>query len=197
MRKHKTSTKLGSWAPQGRRLGDDSLEVLVLLVALGELLRVAGNWAAVEYPQKEQGMHWGCLPRVWIGWCGCAASERLRICILRFRYIRHFVINVINNIRTRFIISFYVICAVIYCSFCCIYVWLDPGTYMIARFMSFYKPGVTFPVWNMEWSWRVTQSKLLHESLLFYLTVPPCLLWEVRHWEDREEKQCLERWMVT
>ena len=31
----------------------------------------------------------------------------------------------------------------IYCSFCCIYVWLDPGTYMIARFMSFYKPGVT------------------------------------------------------
>ena len=31
----------------------------------------------------------------------------------------------------------------IYCSFCCIYVWLDPGTYMIARFMFFYKPGVT------------------------------------------------------
>ena len=56
-----------------------------------------------------------------------------------------FVINVINNIRTRFIISFYVICAVIYCSFCCIYVWLDPGTYMIARFMSFCKPGVTSP----------------------------------------------------
>ena len=57
--------------------------------------------------------------------------------------IRHFVINVINNIRTHFIISFYVICAVIYYSLCCIYVWLDPGTYMIARFMSFYKPGVT------------------------------------------------------
>ena len=55
-----------------------------------------------------------------------------------------FVINVINNIRIRFIISFfYVICAVIYCSFCCIYVLLDPGTYMIARFMFFYKPGVT------------------------------------------------------
>src|SRR6185312_11670976 len=33
-----------------------------------------------------------------------------------------FVINVINNIRIHFIISFYVICAVIYCSFCCIYV---------------------------------------------------------------------------
>ena len=62
---------------------------------------------------------------------------------LRFRCTRHFVINVINNIRTRFIISFHVICAVIYCSFCCIYVWLDPGTYMIARFMSFYKSGVT------------------------------------------------------
>ena len=43
MRKRKTSTKLGSWVPQGRRLGDDRLEVLVLLVALGELLRVAGN----------------------------------------------------------------------------------------------------------------------------------------------------------
>ena len=54
-----------------------------------------------------------------------------------------FVIHVINNIRTRFIISFYVICAMIYCSFCCIYVWLDPGTYMIARFVSFYKSGVT------------------------------------------------------
>ena len=63
--------------------------------------------------------------------------------VLRFRCIRHFVINVINNIRIRFIISFYVICAMIYCSFCCIYVWLDPGTYMIARFMFFYKPGVT------------------------------------------------------
>ena len=42
--------------------------------------------------------------------------------VLRFRCIRHFVINVINNIRIRFIISFYVICAMIYCSFCCIYV---------------------------------------------------------------------------
>ena len=140
---------LGSWAPQGRRLGDERLEVLVLLVAPGELLRVGRNWAVVEYPQKEQGMHWGCLPQVGIGWCGCAASERLRICILRFRYIRHFVINVINNIRTRFIISFYVICAVIYCSFCCIYVWLDPGMYMIARFMSFYKPGVTSTKHNL------------------------------------------------
>src|SRR6185437_7546240 len=71
--------------------------------------------------------------------------EFLRICILCFRIlcIRHFVINVINNIRIRFIISFYVICAVIYCSFCCIYVGLDPGTYIIARFMSFYRPGLT------------------------------------------------------
>ena len=54
-----------------------------------------------------------------------------------------FVINVINNIRIRFIISFYVICVVIYCSFYCIYIWLDLGTYIIARFMSFDKPGVT------------------------------------------------------
>ena len=43
MQKRKTSTKLGSWAPQGRRLGDERLEVLVLLVAPGELLRVPGN----------------------------------------------------------------------------------------------------------------------------------------------------------
>jgi hypothetical protein len=70
-------------------------------------------------------------------------GEFYRIFVLRFRCIRHFVIIVINNIRIRFIISFYVICAMIYCSFCCIYVWLDPGTYMIARFMFFYKPGVT------------------------------------------------------
>ena len=55
MRKRKTYAKsLGSWAPQGRQLGDERLEVLILLVALGELLRVAGNWAAVGYPQKEQ-----------------------------------------------------------------------------------------------------------------------------------------------
>ena len=76
----------------------------------------------------------------------CGAQLLSFVLVLRFRIlcIRHFVINVINNICTRFIIFFYVICAVIYCSFCCIYVWLDPGTYMIARFMSFYKPGVTF-----------------------------------------------------
>ena len=43
MRKRKTSTKLGSWVPQGRRLGDDRLEVLVILVAPGELLRVGRN----------------------------------------------------------------------------------------------------------------------------------------------------------
>ena len=49
----KNSPKL-SRAPQGRRLGDERLEVLVLLVALGELPRIGRNWAAVEHPQKEQ-----------------------------------------------------------------------------------------------------------------------------------------------
>ena len=74
----------------------------------------------------------------------CSASESFyRILYFASAVSDIFVINVINNIRIRFIISFYVICAMIYCSFCCIYVWLDPGTYMIARFMSFYKPGVT------------------------------------------------------
>ena len=44
MWKHKTYMKpLGSWVPQGRRLGDERLEVLVLLVALGELPRVGRN----------------------------------------------------------------------------------------------------------------------------------------------------------
>ena len=78
--------------------------------------------------------------------CGAQLRQEFTYMFLRFRILctRHFVIYVINNIRTRFIISFYVICAVIYYSFCCIYVWLDPVTYMIARFMSFYKPGVTF-----------------------------------------------------
>src|SRR6185312_3018667 len=58
----------------------------------------------------------------------CGAQLPSFVLVLRFRilYIKHFVINVINNFRTHFIISFYVICAVIYCSFCCIYVLLDP-----------------------------------------------------------------------
>ena len=38
----KNSPKL-SWAPQGRRLGDERLEVLVVLVALSELPRVGRN----------------------------------------------------------------------------------------------------------------------------------------------------------
>src|SRR6185503_19711367 len=62
--------------------------------------------------------------------------------VLRFRCTRHFVIIVINNIRISIYYILFVICAMIYCSFCCIYVCLDPCTYMIVRFMSFYKPGV-------------------------------------------------------
>ena len=50
---NKNSPKL-SRAPQGRRLGDERLEVLVLLVAPGELPRVGRNWAVVEYPQEEK-----------------------------------------------------------------------------------------------------------------------------------------------
>ena len=73
----------------------------------------------------------------------CSASESFIVFVLRFRCIRHFVINVINNICISIYYVLFVICAVIYCSFCCIYVRLDPGTYMIARFMSFCKLGVT------------------------------------------------------
>ena len=45
MRKRKKHIReaLGSMAPQGRRLGDERLEVLVVLVALSELLRVGRN----------------------------------------------------------------------------------------------------------------------------------------------------------
>ena len=43
-----------SRAPQGHRLGDECLEVLVVLVALSELPRVDRNWAAVEGPQEEK-----------------------------------------------------------------------------------------------------------------------------------------------
>ena len=49
----KNSPKL-SRAPQGRRLGDERLEVLVLLVAPGELPRVGRNWAAVECLKRKK-----------------------------------------------------------------------------------------------------------------------------------------------
>ena len=49
----KNSPKL-SRAPQGRRLRDERLEVLVVLVALSELPRVGRNWAAVEYPKRKK-----------------------------------------------------------------------------------------------------------------------------------------------
>ena len=48
----KNSPKL-SRAPQGRRLGDERLEVLIVLVALSELPRVGRNWAAVAYPRGK------------------------------------------------------------------------------------------------------------------------------------------------
>ena len=48
----KNSPKL-SRAPQWRRLGDEHLEVLVVLVALSELPRVGRNWAAVAYPRGK------------------------------------------------------------------------------------------------------------------------------------------------
>ena len=48
----KSSPKL-SRASQGRRLGDECLEVLVVLVALSKLPHVGRNWAAVEYPRGK------------------------------------------------------------------------------------------------------------------------------------------------
>ena len=109
-----------------------------------------------EYPTAAQfrrrgGVH-PELPGVW-GLLGgrlpvdvpmAPSFREFRTCFtLPHTLYQTFVIYVINNIRTRFIISFYVICAVIYCLFYCIYVWLNPGTYMTARFMPFCKLGVT------------------------------------------------------
>ena len=52
--KYGKSSPKPSRAPQGRRLGDERLEVLVVRVALSELPRVGRNWAAVAYPQEEK-----------------------------------------------------------------------------------------------------------------------------------------------
>ena len=85
----------------------------------------------------------------------CSASESsFRICTFASAVSDIYVINVINNIHISIYYVLFVICAVIYCSFCCIYVWLDPGTYMIARFMFFYKPGVTRNFWRPDSSKR-------------------------------------------
>ena len=52
--KHDKSSPKLSRTPQGRRLGDERLEILVVLVALSELPRIGKNWAAVECPQEEK-----------------------------------------------------------------------------------------------------------------------------------------------
>ena len=62
-----------------------------------------------------------CLP-VDVPVAPCFREFLVYVFTLPHTLYQTFVIYVINNIRTRFIISFYVICAVIYCSFCCIYV---------------------------------------------------------------------------
>ena len=52
------------------------------------------------------------------------ASSRVYVYVVTLPHTLYqtFVVNIINNIRIHFIISFYVICAMIYSSFCCIYV---------------------------------------------------------------------------
>ena len=54
-RKHKVQVR-NSEAGRHRDVDWETkrLEVLVLLVAPGELPRVGRNWAAVEYPQEEK-----------------------------------------------------------------------------------------------------------------------------------------------
>ena len=48
----KNSPKL-SRVPQRCRLGDERLEVLIVLVALSKLPRIGRNWVAVEYPRGK------------------------------------------------------------------------------------------------------------------------------------------------
>ena len=99
--------------------------------------------------------------------CGALLPRASRICFYASAYSVSdiFVINVINNIRISIYYDLFVICAVIHCSFYCIYVWLDPGTYMIARFMSFYKPGVA-PKENL---WIVQLQTMNREGSLVHL----------------------------
>ena len=82
----------------------------------------------------------------------CSASESFyRICITLPHTLYQTFCHYCNKYHSYLLYYiFYVICAMIYYSFCCIYVWLDPGTYIIARFMSFCKPGVTY---NLK-KWR-------------------------------------------
>ena len=68
--------------------------------------------------------------------CGALLRREFRICFITSAVSDIFVINVVIN-SYSFIISFYVTCVVISWWFCCIYAWLDPGAYMIARFMFF------------------------------------------------------------
>ena len=116
------------------------------LVLFGNTLLLLSSWRREGvHPELPgvRGLLGGRLP-VDVPVAPCFSfGEFYRIFVLRFRCIRLFVIIVINNIRISIYYILFVICAMIYCSFCCIYVWLDPGTYMIARFMFFYKPGVT------------------------------------------------------
>ena len=98
------------------------------------------------------------------------------------------ILSLINNIRNRFIISFYVICAAVYCSFCCIYVWLDPGTYMIARLMSFCKSGVTVAGLGRRtriWSEYVAAALRSPKGIQSGSRVPEPWARQISEWPDR------------
>jgi hypothetical protein len=88
--------------------------------------------------------------------CPCGAQLFMYF-ILRFRNSwtdSWFGCNKI--IHLRFILMLFVICVVISWWFCCIYAWLDPGAYMIARFMFF-----------INRVWQITRSNQ-QDPFLFY-----------------------------
>jgi hypothetical protein len=62
----------------------------------------------------------------------------LHVSLLRFRNSwTDSWFSCIKRLHLRFILLIYLICVMISWWFYCIYAWLDPGAYMIARFMSF------------------------------------------------------------
>ena len=89
---------------------------------------------------------------------GAQLRREFTYMFLHFCCIRHFVIHVINNIRTHFIISFYVICAVIYCSFCLYTCDLILARIWLLGLCPFDKPGVTRTIMcraAVRWEWPI------------------------------------------
>jgi hypothetical protein len=75
----------------------------------------------------------------------------LHVSLLRFRNSwTDSWFGCIKRLHLWFILLIHVICVMISWWFCCIYAWLDPGAYMIARFMSFINRVWHLPCLNKQ-----------------------------------------------